>query len=72
MWKDSTFARWEVVGEAQARIKGAQREADQRRLAKLARGAGKGTAYGSLLSSALAGLQRLANGTVPKQRPAHP
>jgi hypothetical protein len=72
MWKDSTFARWEVAGEARERIKAAHREAEQRRLAKLARGAGTRTTSGSLLSSALAVLEWLASSAQPKQRPAHP
>jgi hypothetical protein len=61
MWMDSTFARWEVEGEAQERIKGMQREADQRRLARLAQSAEARYTHGSLLSSAIAGLQRLAS-----------
>ena len=72
MWIDSSFARWEVEGEAHQRIKNALREAEQRRLAKRARNAEKGPVFGSLLSSAVAGLQRLASGAEPEQRPAHP
>jgi hypothetical protein len=71
MWIDSSFARWEVEGEARQKIKDAQREAAQRRLAKLARNAREETTYANLLSSAIAGLQRLASGAEPKQRPAH-
>jgi hypothetical protein len=59
-WMDSSFARWEVEGEAQQRISGALREAQQRRLARLARGAGPRPRQGSGLTSAHTGLQRLA------------
>jgi hypothetical protein len=72
MWLDASFDRWEVEGEARQRIKGAQREADQRRLAKLVRNGREGTSYMSWLSAAMVGLQRLAGGGEPKQRPAHP
>jgi hypothetical protein len=59
-WMDASFARWEVEGETQQRINGALREAQQRRLARLAQGAGSKPRSAGVLSFAHAGLQRLA------------
>jgi hypothetical protein len=72
MWMDSSFARWEVEGEARERIKGAQREADQRRLARLARSGEVEHTLAGVVSAAVVVLQRLASRVEPKQRPAHP
>jgi hypothetical protein len=72
MWMDASFDRWEVEGEAQVRIRGLQREADQRRLARLARSGEAKHMFAGVVSVAVAGLQRLASSAEPKQRPAHP
>jgi hypothetical protein len=72
MWMDSSFARWEVEGEAEVRIKGAQHEADQRRLARLARSGEAEHTLAGVVSAAVAGLQWLASRAEQKQRPAHP
>lgn len=72
MWMDASFARWEVEGEAQVRINGALREADQRRLARLARSGEARHTLAGVVSVVVSGLQRLASSAEPKQRPAHP
>lgn len=59
-WMDASFARWEVEGETQQRINGALRDAQQRRLARLAQGAGSKPRNKGVLSFAHTGLQRLA------------
>ena len=70
MWMDSTFARWEVEGEAQERIKAAHREADLRRLAQQARGTGTVQVHARLLAAAQARLQRLTSRTQADLQPA--
>lgn len=60
-WMNASFARWEVEGETQQRINGALHEAQQRRLARLAQGAGSKPRNWGILSFAHTGLQQLAN-----------
>lgn len=60
-WMDASFARWEVAGETQQRINGALREAQQRRLARLAQGAGYKSRNKGVLSFAQTRLQQLAS-----------